>query len=92
MTVEPDPSYRRDVLLVTALGAFTAPLDGSIVSVALPSTAEPFNVGYAEIISVLVAYLVCISTLLLTFGRLSDMRGHKSFFTFGFFCSLSISS
>jgi EmrB/QacA subfamily drug resistance transporter len=82
--VEMDASYRRIVLFVTTLGAFMAPLDGSIVSVALPSIASTFRMGYAEIIWVPVAYLLCLTALLLTFGRLSDIKGRKLFFIFGF--------
>lgn len=77
-------SYRRQVLFVTTLGAFMSPLDASIVSVALPSIAATFGMGYAEVIWIPVAYLLCLATLLLTFGRLSDIRGRKSFFTLGF--------
>ncbi len=77
-------SYRRRVLFVTTLGAFMSPLDASIVSVALPSIAATFEMGYAEVIWIPVAYLLCLATLLLTFGRLSDTRGRKSFFTLGF--------
>jgi EmrB/QacA subfamily drug resistance transporter len=95
--VETDASYRREVLFVTTLGAFMAPFDGSIVSVALPSIASAFRMDYAEVIWVPVAYLLCLTALLLTFGRLSDIKGRKSFFTFGFllftiasaFCGLS---
>lgn len=79
-----DASYRRQVLFVTTLGAFMTPLDASIVSVALPSIASTFSMGYAEVIWVPVAYLLALATLLLSFGRLSDVRGRKRFFTFGF--------
>ncbi len=83
-TVETDASYRRVVLFVTTLGAFMTPLDGSIVSVTLPSIAAGLKMGYAEVIWVPVAYLLCLATLLLTFGRLSDVKGRKFFFIFGF--------
>lgn len=82
--VEVNTSYRREVLFVTTLGAFMSPLDASIVSVALPSIAGTFNMGYAEIIWVPVAYLLALATLLLVFGRLSDIKGRKWFFTLGF--------
>jgi MFS family permease len=60
------------------------PLDGSIVSVALPSISNTFHMGYAGIIWIPVAYLLCLATLLLTFGKLSDMKGRNLFFTSGF--------
>ena len=82
--VDTDASYRRVVLFVTTLGAFMTPLDGSIVSVALPSIAAGLKMSYAEVIWVPTAYLLCLATLLLTFGRLSDAKGRKLFFTAGF--------
>jgi EmrB/QacA subfamily drug resistance transporter len=84
LEADADARYRREILLVTSLGAFMTPLDASIVSVALPSIANTFRMSYAEVIWVPVAYLLCLATLLLTFGRLSDVRGRKPFFTGGF--------
>jgi len=79
-----EASYRRLVLFVTTLGAFMTPLDGSIVSVALPTIAAALQMGYAQVVWVPIAYLLCLGTLLLTFGRLSDVRGRKLFFATGF--------
>jgi EmrB/QacA subfamily drug resistance transporter len=76
--------YQRLVLFVTTLGAFMTPLDASIVSVALPSISNTFRMGYAGVIWIPVAYLLCLATLLLTFGKLSDVKGRKLFFTSGF--------
>ncbi|MEM2904192.1 MAG: MFS transporter [Candidatus Bathyarchaeia archaeon] len=83
-TAERDVSYRRLVLFVTTLGAFMTPLDGSVVSVALPTIAAGLAMSYAEVIWVPTAYTLCIGALLLTFGRLSDVKGRRRFFTFGF--------
>ena len=60
------------------------PLDASIVSVALPSISSTFQMGYAGVIWIPVAYLLSLATLLLTFGKLSDIKGRKLFFTAGF--------
>jgi EmrB/QacA subfamily drug resistance transporter len=60
------------------------PLDASIVSVALPSISSTFKIGYEAVIWIPVAYLLCLATLLLVFGRLSDVKGRKLFFTLGF--------
>jgi EmrB/QacA subfamily drug resistance transporter len=60
------------------------PLDASIVSVALPTISNTFHLGYAGVIWIPVAYLLCLATLLLTFGKLSDIKGRKLFFTSGF--------
>ena len=69
MVFENIERYRRLVLFVTTLGAFMTPLDASIVSVALPSISNTFQMGYTGVIWIPVAYLLCLATLLLTFGK-----------------------
>lgn len=73
------------------------PLDSTIVSVSLPVISESLAMDYASIIWVPTAYLVTLTVLLLTVGRLSDLRGRKpilvsgfTIFTIGsFLCSFS---
>ncbi len=77
-------SYRRIVLLITSIGAMMAPLDGSIVGVALPSIAGGLGMDYVSIIWVPAAYLVALAVFLLIIGRLSDIRGRKPVFISGF--------
>ncbi len=92
-------SYKWFILLVTSIGSFMSPMDSSIVSVSLPSITSDLNMTYAMAIWVPAAYLVSLTVLLLSIGRLSDMRGRKPFFITGFavftvasfLCSISIS-
>ena len=77
-------SYRWAVLLLTSIGSFMAPLDGSIVSVSLPSITTGLKMSYAMAVWVPTAYLASLTVLLLSIGRLSDMRGRKPFFISGF--------
>ncbi|MDD1771215.1 MAG: MFS transporter [Methanomassiliicoccales archaeon] len=77
-------SYRRTVLLITSIGAMMAPLDSTIVSVSLPTMASDLNMDYASIIWVPTAYLVALAVLILSVGRLSDIRGRKPIFITGF--------
>ena len=84
ITFETVARYRHLVLFVTTLGVFMTPLDASIVSVALPSISNTFHMGYAGVIWIPVTYLLCLATLLLTFGKLSDTKGRKLLFTSGF--------
>lgn len=77
-------SYKWVVLLITSIGAMMAPLDGSIVSVALPSIAMGLGMSYVSVIWVPAAYLVTLAVSLLVIGRLSDMRGRKPIFVSGF--------
>lgn len=66
------------------VGTFMSPLDSSIVNVALPTLGKAFNVPITSVEWVVVAYLLIISTLLLTFGRLADMIGLKKVYVTGF--------
>jgi len=66
------------------VGTFMGPLDGSVVNIALPTLTRHFSVGITTVEWVVVAYLLTISTLLLTFGRLGDMIGLKPLYLTGF--------
>lgn len=60
------------------------PLDSTIVSVSLPIISEDLGMDYATSIWIPTAYLVVLAALLLTVGRLSDIRGRKPIFIAGF--------
>jgi len=77
-------SYKWIVLSMTTVGAFMTPLDGSIVGIALPSIASSLHIDFASLIWVPTAYLLFLTVLLLSFGRLSDIIGRKPLFVSGF--------
>jgi EmrB/QacA subfamily drug resistance transporter len=67
-----------------ALGSFMAAMDSSIVSSILPTITRALESDVASIEWVVTAYLLVQSGLLLSFGRLGDLRGHKAVFVWGF--------
>jgi EmrB/QacA subfamily drug resistance transporter len=77
-------SYMRIILLITCLGSMMAPLDSTIVSVSLPVMTGDLRMSSETAIWIPTAYLVSLAVLLLTMGRLSDIRGRKNIFIFGF--------
>lgn len=77
-------NYKWMVLLISCIGSMMAPLDSSIVGVSLPEMAQSLHMEYAEVVWVPTAYLVTISALLLSFGRLSDLHGRKRLYILGF--------
>ena len=72
------------VLIAIGTGTFMTALDGSVVNIILPVLREAFNSNVATIEWVVTVYLLVLSGLLLTFGRLGDLRGHKSIYIWGF--------
>lgn len=82
---EPDDLHRWQVLLTVFTGTFMAPLDSSIVNIALPSLTEHFSVDISSVSWVVMSYLLTTSALLLTAGRLGDMKGHRRTYIAGFF-------
>jgi EmrB/QacA subfamily drug resistance transporter len=75
--------YKWKAMLTVWIGIFMATLDGSIVNVALPTLTEYFRTDITTIEWVIMAYLLTITSLLLSLGRISDMVGRKSIFSGG---------
>lgn len=75
-------------------------LDGSIVNIALPTIMADFSVPLSTVEWVSMIYLLTISSLLLSFGRLSDLKGRRWVYSRGLYifsagsllCALSQSS
>jgi EmrB/QacA subfamily drug resistance transporter len=61
-----------------------ATLDSSIVNIGLPSLTQSLGADIKRIKWVVIVYLVCITSLLLPFGRISDTYGRKRTFQIGF--------
>jgi EmrB/QacA subfamily drug resistance transporter len=68
------------VLLAPLMGS----LDGSIVNVALPKVAASLGTGLGEVQWVVSSYLIAISALILSFGKVADRIGKKEVFRWGF--------
>jgi MFS family permease len=73
------------VLIAVGAGTFMSALDGSVVNTILPIVNRSFNSNIATVEWVVVVYLLVLSGLLLSFGRLGDLRGHKQVYLAGFF-------
>jgi len=72
------------VLLAIGLGTFMAAMDGSVVNTILPVISQSFDADIATIEWVVVVYLLVLSGLMLSFGRLGDLRGHRNLYVIGF--------
>jgi EmrB/QacA subfamily drug resistance transporter len=83
--VDHDAARRKWLVLVAVgLGTFMSALDGSVVSTLLPVIQTYFGTSVATVEWVVTIYLLVVSGLLLTFGRLGDLRGNRTVYVWGF--------
>ncbi len=82
--------YKWIALSNTTLGVFMASLDGSILLIALPAIFKGIGVNPLApnesdyLLWTLMGYLVVTATLLVAFGRISDMYGRVRLYNLGF--------
>lgn len=87
------------IIIIVCLGTFMSALDSSIVNISLPAISDYFKISLTTVEWVILSYLIVISSLLLTYGRIGDLYGHKKIYLVGFavftigslFCGLSTS-
>jgi EmrB/QacA subfamily drug resistance transporter len=81
---EEDLHRRRwQLLALTSVGAFMAPLDGSIVSVALPVMGKDLHLSFTAAVWVSAAFLLTTAVLLIPAGRLADQHGRVRYYLIG---------
>src|SRR4051812_9572620 len=78
-----DYSRKWFVLAAVAISVFMTAVDTSIVNIAQPTLVKVFGTQFAVVQWVSLAYLLVVTTLLLSVGRLADIRGKKPLFTAG---------
>lgn len=66
-----------------ALGVIMATLDASVVNIALPTLQRQFHAAFTTVEWVILAYSVTITGLLLSAGRLADLRGRRRVYAAG---------
>jgi len=72
------------VLTNTTIGAFMAILDANIVLIALPTISADLHASPFESVWIIMGYILVNASLLLSFGRLSDMFGRVRLYNSGF--------
>jgi len=70
------------LVLVVCLGTLVVPLD-SMVNLDFPSIIQRFGLGIPEIQWLVISYTLTHASLLLVFGRIGDMIGHRRIFLIG---------
>ncbi|WP_232835604.1 DHA2 family efflux MFS transporter permease subunit [Actinocorallia populi] len=85
--VTPSPRrWRGDpwaILLTLSLGFFMTLLDLTIVNIALPNMIDRLGASLDEVLWVVNGYTLVLAVLLITAGRLGDLRGQRRMFMLG---------
>src|SRR2546428_5532112 len=79
------------LLLTVALGGVLAPLNSTMLAVALPELRRDFGVGHAEIAWLVSAYLIAMAVAQPLGGRLGDQLGRPRVFRVGLLLFLGFS-
>ena len=70
-------SSARWALVALCLTMLLSSLGTSIANVGLPSLAQAFNASFQAVQWVVIAYLLAITTLVVSVGRLGDVTGRR---------------
>jgi EmrB/QacA subfamily drug resistance transporter len=71
------------ILVTLSLGFFMTLLDLTIVNIAIPDMISALGASLDEILWVVNAYVLVLAVLLITAGRLGDLRGQRNLFAAG---------
>lgn len=71
------------ILITLCLGFFMTLLDVTIVNIAIPSMMSGLGASLDEILWVINAYVIMLAVLVITAGRLGDLRGQRGMFMIG---------
>ncbi|WP_338473469.1 MFS transporter [Pseudomonas sp. MS646] len=82
-TTHPLPSASRGALASLALSTLLASLGASVATVGLPTLAQAFEASFQQVQWVVLAYLLVITTLIVSVGRLGDLMGRRRLLLIG---------
>lgn len=75
----------RWVLASLSLAMLMSSLGTSIANVALPTLAQAFTASFQEVQWIVIAYLLAITTLIVSVGRFGDITGRRRLLLIGIF-------
>ena len=82
-SIEVSRSRRLIVMTSLGVGTFVTALSNSVLNAILPLVASSYNTDISSVEWIITAFLLVQSGLLLTFGRLGDMIGHRRVYLAG---------
>ena len=76
-------SRQNLIIAIVSLAVFMFSVDYSIVNITLPAIAKYFRVPIAHVSRIPLAYLLVMTSTVLLFGKLGDIKGFKKIFIGG---------
>lgn len=76
--------YKWIALSCTSIGALFSVLSGSTLMIALPVIMKDLNAGMAVVTWILMGYMLSLTILVPSIGRIADMFGRKKLYVSGF--------
>jgi len=76
--------YKWKALTVVTAGSLMAAVDGTVVIIAFPEIARDLAASLASMVWVIMIYILMGTALVLSLGRVADMKGRKRLYLAGF--------
>jgi len=76
--------YKWLALSCTTLGALFSVLSGSMLMISLPDIMKSLNTSFSVIMWIVMGYMLCLTILVPSIGRVADMFGRKKLYVSGF--------
>lgn len=78
-----EKSRQKWLITIVAVSVFMFTFDYSMLNISLPTLAHYFNVSVGTVSRLPVAYLLVLTSTLLGFGKLGDIKSYKKVFIIG---------
>jgi len=75
---------RKFILLTTSIASFITPFTSTVITFAVPGIGNEFHANFYLVTWIPISFLVSLTSLMITIGRLSDIFGRALFFRIGF--------
>ncbi|HEV2429327.1 MAG TPA: MFS transporter [Thermoplasmata archaeon] len=76
--------FKWKVLAVVSLGSLMGSIDSTVLLIAFPDVARDLGANLVEMVWVLMVYILMGTALVLSLGRVADLKGRKKLYNAGF--------
>ena len=76
--------HQNLILACVSMGTFISAIDAGIVNIILPTLSRYFDASPSAVARVTIIYLVVTSAILVTVGKIADLKGYRKIILWGF--------